>query len=232
MGWSFVACMVALGCTVEVEATVGGGPSDASTADVGPDGAQQAPASGCTSCLFESCGGLQSACNENLECLAIFNCATKVPCISDAACVQSCFDSLPRGQAAYLKLAQCNRTTACGPCGAACSASPARDECPSATTDAGPIPDAGDGSSDAGSGTPVDCVICQSKECTQEKLACGPESDCLGYSDCLSACVNGASDTLAQCINACATVYPDGKVKGAAFATCTESKCRKECLGS
>ena len=166
----------------------------------------------CNSCLFQGCSGQHAVCQGNSECLAIYQCATKAGC--DQACVNTCFDSHPAGQAQYTALYTCDQQRACESCSSECGV-PACAPITPVTPDGGVVePDA--------SG-PLDCSTCTATRCANEQAACGPSSDCDQYSGCVIACGDAA------CTAACASNHPTGKAASEALALCSGTQCKAEC---
>jgi hypothetical protein len=194
----------------------------------GFDGNSSPPFNACDECVFQDCTGQWAVCNGNKECQAIYLCAVKAVGI-DA--VTACYNAHPAGQSAYYALASCNEALACTTCSNKCA--PSAGECPAPPppVDSGADTGAPDsGTPDSGtvdSGTPEpkpqDCSSCTVTKCGTEKTACGPNTVCEGYAECLNECEDVA------CIDKCGVDFAAGKEAQAKLSTCMLSNCKDIC---
>jgi hypothetical protein len=160
-------------------------------------------------------------CLGSASCLAIYTCAKAC---TDVPCLQKCYDDHPDGQLAYDAFADCDLYRGCGACATQCPTLATPDRCtfptPDAGVDAAPAPDAAPPPDAA---APATCDECVAASCSSEKTACGPNTDCNAYTQCVFACPDAA------CIDKCATDHAAGKTAGEALGTCTSGKCKSAC---
>lgn len=210
-GLAAAALFGAQGCVVTI--TDGGDSSTDFDQYVPPgDSGSDAPVvNQCNACSYQQCSGQFAACQSQNDCASIYQCATKPNC--DQNCVNSCYQSFPNGQAAYLALASCNKVAGCGVCSSQCQYPPASCQFPDGGADSGV---------DSGP-TVLSCTDCTSTKCSSEKTACGTGSDCDAYSQCLAICTD------IPCVDACGLAHPSGKDASNALGNCTQSKCKTEC---
>lgn len=212
-----LALAAAQGCTVSVGP---GTPSDGGCdpffsncseggADAGGDSSKPPP-NPCNECLFGQCSGQWAVCQQNADCMTIYQCATKTGC--DQNCVNGCYNAgTVDGKKAYLSLSSCDSAGLCGACqGPTFCNTPAS----SCTVPDGGAPDAGGVQS---------CTDCTSSKCTTQKAACGKGTDCDDYTQCLAVCKD------LPCINACGLAHPQGKTDSKALGDCTTANCATEC---
>jgi hypothetical protein len=227
------------GCTVVTnDEPLDGGFFDGNSSTPDETGA---PTNACNECLFQQCAGSWAVCQNNQECLLIYACATKPGC--DQQCINDCFCSHGAGQNTYVALAACDSYYTCNTCSSQCApptsacATPgviARDICgtppppeDSGTLDASasdastPEQDAAPPPTDAA--TVQDCTGCTNSKCSDEKAACGPNSECDQYAQCLAGCQDVA------CFNDCGTAHATGKAASQALENCTLTNCKAEC---
>ena len=164
----------------------------------------------CNGCLFQGCSGQHAVCQASSECLAIYQCATKVGC--DQACVNSCFESHPAGQKEYTALYTGDAERSSGSCKAHCQ--PTSCLAPTDEDAAAPAPDAQ---------VPLDCSGCTTARCASQQAACAAGSDCDLYTGCVLGCADAA------CGAKCSADRPAGKAASEALAACTGASCKVEC---
>lgn len=210
--------------------------------DSGPKDVQTTPPGdpACNSCVFQGCTAQWAVCNKpGTNCAALYTCATRPSCASDAACIARCFETqTTEGRAKYEALYACNRVSICSSCSATCPALRPATDCSGLPE----VNDAGAGGDDGGpivddSGTPVpsdggavlSCNQCNATNCGTEDQACKSGSECESYRDVVAACANAAAEDVGTCLDAAVAAYPGGKQAADALATCSQSKCNAEC---
>jgi hypothetical protein len=147
------------------------------------------------------------------NCHAIYECAIAPTCITDANCVQACYDApaTASGQNAYAALAACDVQSECDTCGSICGTSNAA----VCSFDAGP--------QDPDAATPNGCNTCTASSCASELEACAPTTECDVFTQCVANCADTA------CIDACGTAHAQGKTDATALGTCTQTSCASAC---
>jgi len=181
------ACSVTVGELPDDDGGITPRPDTGTTTggDSGSDVSRPPVNEACNSCLFQTCTGQHSLCQQNQECAKVYACATKTGC--DGNCVRACMDAYPNGADAYLALATCDRDNTCTTCSTQCSAEKAVTDCaPVVVIDAGsPTDDAGT-TSDAS--TPQNaCSACISSACSAQDQACTTGSKCEEFNTCATA---------------------------------------------
>ncbi|MFO0676446.1 MAG: hypothetical protein U0169_07925 [Polyangiaceae bacterium] len=241
---SLVGSMTLLGqgCSVSVGSDLDGGDFTGLDASTTVDGAANADASAivppekyaCYGCLRNTCSAQWAVCQNNADCLGIYQCATSAACITNRACTDQCYLDRPNGQTAYDAFFACNDQATCSTCSVECQ--PSATQCPGGITvpDAGTTPaDAGTTPADSGTTTdsgvvvdasPVDeCGACNAAQCATEDAACKPNTDCAKFQNCVGLCTDSA------CATKCASDNPAGAQANTALATCSIAKCAGPC---
>ena len=107
----------------------GGGTTTADGGIVPSSCAQSTADDSCTACLKQSCCTQTLGCGNDPECIAIFNCAGEC---ADDACIKTCLDSHPKGQASVQTVINCEQQSCVAACegdGSGTTPGPAADSC-------------------------------------------------------------------------------------------------------
>ncbi len=221
-GCLVVAALGSQACTVSLIT----GPSDGGGFDFPDTSEPPSTTDSCGVCLYPNCSALHAYCDNNAECLAIYSCSLQV-----GANPTACYQQHPSGQTAYLALAQCDQRNACTTCGTQCATSAIKSHCEDWVTPT-PPPDAGTTPVDAGTTTPVvdQCQQCLGTSCSAQQAACTTGTECAANHNCIQGCAAGAPTQLNDCIEACGSVHPEGKVAADALGTCTGTSCSAQCF--